>query len=161
MYSSAFSLQFLWFMVSLNSKIFKREQPWPQGDKERQQGSLTKHMHTKFMWDMSWEVCSFAPSQQCAMELLKVSKDKSTQLHQEDGQVYPRREKGGAELCAGSHEEGMMPLSFTNKHLCHKTKPQGILEINNSYTLNCTILPLTPQDRVSLGRQVIFYISLL
>jgi hypothetical protein len=85
------------------------------------------------------------------MELLKVSKDKSTQLHQEDGQVYPRREKGGAELCAGSHEEGMMPLSFTNKHLCHKTKPQGILEINNSYTLNCTILPLTPQDRVSLG----------
>ncbi|KAL1764175.1 60S ribosomal protein L36 [Sigmodon hispidus] len=35
---------------------------------------LTKH--TKFVWDMIWEVCGFAPYEQQAMELLKVSKDK-------------------------------------------------------------------------------------
>ncbi|XP_036105055.1 60S ribosomal protein L36-like [Molossus molossus] len=37
-------------------------------------GCLTKH--TKFVLDMIREVCGFAPHEQCAMELLKVSKDK-------------------------------------------------------------------------------------
>ncbi|ELV13587.1 60S ribosomal protein L36 [Tupaia chinensis] len=37
---------------------------------------LTKH--TKFMCDMIPEVCSFAPYEQCTMELLKVSKDQCT-----------------------------------------------------------------------------------
>ncbi|KAK2090983.1 hypothetical protein P7K49_030267 [Saguinus oedipus] len=35
---------------------------------------LTKH--TKFVRDMIWEVCGFAPYKRRAMELLKVSKDK-------------------------------------------------------------------------------------
>ncbi|XP_051012892.1 60S ribosomal protein L36-like [Acomys russatus] len=33
-------------------------------------GCLTKH--TKFMWDMIREVCGFAPTEQCTMELLSV-----------------------------------------------------------------------------------------
>ncbi|KAL0588897.1 60S ribosomal protein L36 [Plecturocebus cupreus] len=37
-------------------------------------GCLTKH--TKFMRDMIWDVCGFAPYKWHAMELLKVSKDK-------------------------------------------------------------------------------------
>lgn len=46
----------------------------PQGDEKRKRcGRLTKH--TKFMWDMIWAVCGFAPYERRAMELLKVSKD--------------------------------------------------------------------------------------
>ncbi|XP_036022826.1 60S ribosomal protein L36-like [Onychomys torridus] len=37
-------------------------------------GRLTKH--TKFVRDMIREVCGFTPYERCAMELLKVSKDK-------------------------------------------------------------------------------------
>ncbi|XP_010620614.1 60S ribosomal protein L36 [Fukomys damarensis] len=37
-------------------------------------GCLTKH--TKFVWDMIWEVCGFTCYEWRAMELLKVSKDK-------------------------------------------------------------------------------------
>ncbi|KAK7803620.1 hypothetical protein U0070_014304 [Myodes glareolus] len=40
----------------------------------RRRGRLTKH--TKFLRDMIREVCGFTPYEQCAMELLKVSKDK-------------------------------------------------------------------------------------
>ncbi|XP_058282305.1 large ribosomal subunit protein eL36-like [Hylobates moloch] len=40
----------------------------------RRRGRLTKH--TKFVRDMIREVCGFAPYEQRAMELLKVSKDK-------------------------------------------------------------------------------------
>uniref|UniRef100_A0A8C5QFK4 Large ribosomal subunit protein eL36 n=1 Tax=Leptobrachium leishanense TaxID=445787 RepID=A0A8C5QFK4_9ANUR len=40
----------------------------------RRKGLLTKH--TKFVRDMIREVCGFAPYERCAMELLKVSKDK-------------------------------------------------------------------------------------
>ncbi|KAL1771180.1 60S ribosomal protein L36 [Sigmodon hispidus] len=41
----------------------------------RRRGRLTKH--TKFVRDMIREVCGFAPyERRCAMELLKVSKDK-------------------------------------------------------------------------------------
>ncbi|XP_055482685.1 60S ribosomal protein L36-like [Psammomys obesus] len=40
----------------------------------RRRGRLTKH--TKFVRDMIREVCSFAPSERCAVELLKVSKHK-------------------------------------------------------------------------------------
>ncbi|XP_036098389.1 60S ribosomal protein L36-like [Molossus molossus] len=40
----------------------------------RRRGRLTKH--TKFVRDMIREVCGFAPSERCATELLKVSKDK-------------------------------------------------------------------------------------
>lgn len=32
--------------------------------------------HTTFVWDVIQEVCGFEPYKQCAMELLKVSKDK-------------------------------------------------------------------------------------
>ncbi|XP_039100510.1 60S ribosomal protein L36-like [Hyaena hyaena] len=32
--------------------------------------------HTKLMWHMIREVCGFAPYEQCAMQLLEVSKDK-------------------------------------------------------------------------------------
>ncbi|KAL1770682.1 60S ribosomal protein L36 [Sigmodon hispidus] len=39
-------------------------------------GRLTKH--TKFLLDMIWEMCGFAPYERHAMELLKVSKDKCT-----------------------------------------------------------------------------------
>nr|XP_020865530.1 60S ribosomal protein L36-like [Phascolarctos cinereus] len=37
-------------------------------------GHLTKH--TKFVREMIWEVCGFAPYERQAMELLEVSKDK-------------------------------------------------------------------------------------
>ncbi|XP_039733302.1 60S ribosomal protein L36-like [Pteropus medius] len=40
----------------------------------RHRRGLTEH--TKFVWDMIREVCGFAPYERCAMELLKVSKDK-------------------------------------------------------------------------------------
>ncbi|XP_043821814.1 60S ribosomal protein L36-like [Dromiciops gliroides] len=39
-------------------------------------GRLTKH--TKFVKDIIWEVCGFAPYERWALELLKVSKDKQT-----------------------------------------------------------------------------------
>ncbi|XP_037657933.1 60S ribosomal protein L36-like [Choloepus didactylus] len=43
----------------------------------RRRGCFTKHTkHTKFVRDMIREVCGFTPYEQCAMELLKVSKDK-------------------------------------------------------------------------------------
>ncbi|XP_073916403.1 large ribosomal subunit protein eL36-like [Castor canadensis] len=40
----------------------------------RCRGHLTKH--TKFVRDMIWEACGFAPYKRCTVELLKVSKDK-------------------------------------------------------------------------------------
>ncbi|KAL1782146.1 60S ribosomal protein L36 [Sigmodon hispidus] len=69
-------------------------------------GRLTKH--TKFVWDMIREVCGFAPYERCAMELLKVSKDKSTLVPQEEGgHAHPRQEEArGDEQRAGGHEEG-------------------------------------------------------
>ena len=45
--------------------------------KPRYSGCCAKH--TKFMWDMIFKVCGFAPmSEWCTMELLKVSKDKKS-----------------------------------------------------------------------------------
>ncbi|XP_006893319.1 PREDICTED: 60S ribosomal protein L36-like [Elephantulus edwardii] len=60
--------------VGLNKghKVTKKvSQP---GLSRRRRGRLTKH--TKFVRDMIWEVCGFAPYERRAMELLKVSKDK-------------------------------------------------------------------------------------
>ncbi|XP_044237205.1 60S ribosomal protein L36-like [Ursus arctos] len=40
--------------------------------------NVSKLRHSKFMKDMIQEVCGFTLYEQCAMELLKVSKDKGT-----------------------------------------------------------------------------------
>uniref|UniRef100_A0A8C6FPP0 Large ribosomal subunit protein eL36 n=1 Tax=Moschus moschiferus TaxID=68415 RepID=A0A8C6FPP0_MOSMO len=60
-------------------------------------GCLTKH--TKFMWDMIREVCSFTPYEQRAMELLKVSKDKrALKFIKKRMGTYIRGERGWDEL---------------------------------------------------------------
>uniref|UniRef100_A0A8C6E5W2 Large ribosomal subunit protein eL36 n=1 Tax=Moschus moschiferus TaxID=68415 RepID=A0A8C6E5W2_MOSMO len=57
----------------------------------RRRGRLTKN--TKLVRDMIRAVCGFAPYEQRAMELLKVSKDKGPQVHQEKGGDTHPREK--------------------------------------------------------------------
>ncbi|KAG5213335.1 hypothetical protein JEQ12_009121 [Ovis aries] len=68
-------------------------------------GHLTEH--TKCMWDMIWEVCSFSPYEQQDKELLKVSRDKwALKKREELSNILVAMRKGAAKkdralpLCA-------------------------------------------------------------
>ncbi|KAK7820045.1 hypothetical protein U0070_022577 [Myodes glareolus] len=91
--------------VGLN-KSHKVTKNMSQPRHSRQRGRLTKH--TKFVRDMIREVYGFVPYERRTVELLKMSKDKRTQVHQEEGgHTHLRQEKaGGAGQRAGRNEEG-------------------------------------------------------
>ncbi|KAK2109757.1 60S ribosomal protein L36 [Saguinus oedipus] len=77
-----FSFRYSRHIGEQQPRLFTTLWSWAQqGDQECEQARHSRHRrhltkHTKFVQDMIREVCGLAPYEQCAMELLKVSKDK-------------------------------------------------------------------------------------
>ena len=85
-------------------------QEGPQGREQaearcRRRGHLTKH--TKFVRNMTWEACGFAPYERRARELLMVSKDKRALklIKKRVGTRIHAKMKRGAERRLSHHEE--------------------------------------------------------